>query len=154
MKTFKEFLAHMLNENSMDLPQVKFKNMQIGFSYPSDVYASDYNPDEDMGERSDSGIVGRETIDGNYYGDVIVPLKSSAVLESKKANMGIRDYLLSFKDGAKAVKQLDLENSIFANRLGFKPALTTDSIPDEVYESLAYEAALAIDNSNFEVLDV
>ena len=154
MKTFKEFLSQVLNEDSMDLPQVKFPNMKIRFTYTTDIYAGDYNPDLDRGERSDSGIVGAEPRDSTYFGDVIVPLKASAVLESKKRNLGVQDFLLSFKDGAQAVKHLDIDSAIFAARGGFRPPLTTDSIPDEAYESLAYEAALAIDNDNFEVLNV
>jgi hypothetical protein len=154
MKSFREYMQEKLNEAVQGAPVLEFQNVQFSFPFGEDIYEPGYNPMQDRGERSDSGVMGTEENSSTFNGTVTVPLTDKAVMNVKMANNGNigKESIMSFvvENGTET---LDLLDADFAG--SFRPNIDDlESYPDSLYRELARELADKIENGNFEVKNV
>jgi hypothetical protein len=154
MKSFREYMQEKLNEAAQGAPVLEFQNVQFSFPFSEESYESGYNPMQDRGERSDSGVMGTEENSATFNGAVTVPLTNKAVMDVKMANGGNigQESVMSFvvENGTSA---LDLLDADFAGT--FQPNIDDlESYPDSLYKELARDLADKIENGNFEVKNV
>lgn len=158
MKSFREFMEDKMNEAADSLPAIKLNSVDLDFNFTETFYDSDYAPELDRGERSDSGVAGTEEANGMFTGDVTIPLERKTILDIRMKNQdhlgaeGVKDYLAK-AGGSMAVKMLDMKNADFAGT--FKPNIDDlDMLPEGLYVSLAKVVAERVNNKLFEVINV